>query len=124
MKKISASVSHHEFEVAELRADRELSVRYLKAALKALDDPDSRDAGLLALRAIDEAHDGLADLTAEAGIGSEAMDKACLHMNLERQLAFYDRKRFGGEAMVTDGAVGQEFGRRAARNQQAGGYEK
>jgi hypothetical protein len=32
MKKISAAVSHHERELAELPADRELAVEYLKAA--------------------------------------------------------------------------------------------
>lgn len=31
-RKIAAAVSHHDREVAELRADRELAVEYLKAA--------------------------------------------------------------------------------------------
>ena len=33
------AVSHHAAEVAELRADRQLAVEYLKAALESLDDP-------------------------------------------------------------------------------------
>ena len=49
-KKVSAAVFHHEREVAELRADRELAVEYLKAAMESLDDPDNRAAGFLGLR--------------------------------------------------------------------------
>ncbi|WP_296806102.1 hypothetical protein [Thiocapsa sp.] len=55
-------VSHHEREIAELRADRELAVAYLKAAMESLDDPDERAAGLLALRTVAEAH-GLPKVT-------------------------------------------------------------
>ena len=39
-RKMAAAVSHHDREVAELRADRELAVEYLKAAMESLDDPD------------------------------------------------------------------------------------
>ena len=46
-KKVAAAVSHHDREVAELRADRELAVEYLKAAMESLDDPDNRDASAL-----------------------------------------------------------------------------
>ena len=67
-KKIKAVVPHHEREVAELRADRELAVEYLKAAMESLDDPDDRAAGLLALRTIAEAYGGLGAVAAEAGI--------------------------------------------------------
>ena len=49
-RKRAAAVSHHAIEVDELRADRELAVEYLKAAMESLDDPDDRAAGLLALR--------------------------------------------------------------------------
>ena len=42
--------------VAELRADRELAVAYLKAAMESLDNPDDRTAGLLALRTVAEAY--------------------------------------------------------------------
>ena len=48
MSKLKGAVSHHAAEVAELRADRQLAVEYLKAALESLDDPDDRAAGLLA----------------------------------------------------------------------------
>lgn len=72
-KKIKAAVSHHEREVAELRADRELAVEYLKAAMESLDDPDNRAAGLLALRAVAEAYGGLGVVAAEAGISRESL---------------------------------------------------
>ena len=45
-KRISAATPHHEREVEELRADHELAVEYLKAAMESLDDPDARAAGL------------------------------------------------------------------------------
>lgn len=72
-KKIKAAVSHHELEVAELRADRELAVEYLKSAMESLDDPDDRAAGLLALRTIAEAYGGLGAVAAEAGISRESL---------------------------------------------------
>jgi probable addiction module antidote protein len=72
-KKIKAAVSHHELEVAELRADRELAIEYLKAAMESLDDPDDRAAGLLALRTVAEAYGGLGAVAAEAGISRESL---------------------------------------------------
>lgn len=75
-KKIVAAISHHEREVAELRADRELAVEYLKAAMESLDDPDDRAAGLLALRTVAEAYGGLGAVAAEAGISREALYRA------------------------------------------------
>ncbi len=72
-KKVAAAVSHHEREVAELRADRELAVQYLKAAMESLDDPDDRAAGLLALRTVAEAYGGLGVVAAEAGISRESL---------------------------------------------------
>ena len=72
-KKIKAAVSHHEREVAELRADRELAVEYLKAAMESLDNPDDRAAGLLALRTVAEAYGGLGAVAAEAGISRESL---------------------------------------------------
>ena len=56
MNKIKAAVSHHEREIAELRANPLLAIEYLKAALESLDSPDDRPAALLALRAISEAY--------------------------------------------------------------------
>lgn len=75
-KKIVAAISHHEREVAELRADRELAVEYLKAAMESLDDPNDRAAGLLALRTVAEAYGGLGAVAAEAGISREALYRA------------------------------------------------
>lgn len=73
MNKLKGVVSHHEAEVAELRADRELAVQYLKAAMKSLDDPDDRSAGLLALRTVAEAYGGLGAVAAQAGISRESL---------------------------------------------------
>jgi probable addiction module antidote protein len=73
MSKLKGAVSHHEKEVAELRADRELAVEYLKAAMEALGDPDARDGGLLALRTVAEAYGGLGAVAAEAGISRESL---------------------------------------------------
>lgn len=72
-KKIKAAILHHEREVEELRADRELAVEYLKAAMESLDDPDDRAAGLLALRTVAEAYGGLGAVAAEAGISRESL---------------------------------------------------
>ena len=72
-KKIKAAVSHHVREVAELRADHELAVEYLKAAMESLDDPEDRAAGLLALRTVAEAYGGLGAIAAEAGISRESL---------------------------------------------------
>jgi probable addiction module antidote protein len=69
-------VSHHEAEVAELRADRELAVEYLKAAMESLDNPDDRAGGLLALRTVAEAYGGLGAAATEAGISRESLYRA------------------------------------------------
>lgn len=74
MKKVwQASVSHTEETIKELRADHELAVAYLKAAMEELDDPDNRAAGLLALRDIADAYGGLGVVAADAGISREAL---------------------------------------------------
>ena len=73
MSKLKAVVSHHEAEVAELRADRELAVAYLKAAMESLDNPDERAAGLLALRTVAEAYGGLGAVAIEAGVNRETL---------------------------------------------------
>ena len=72
-RKARAAVSHHEREVEELRADRELAVEYLKAAMESLDDPDNRAGALLALRTVAEAYGGLGAVAAEAGISRESL---------------------------------------------------
>ncbi len=74
--KPKGAVSHHEREVSELRADHELAVEYLKAAMSALDDPEDRGACLLALRAVAEAYGGLGLVAAEAGISRESLYRA------------------------------------------------
>lgn len=72
-KKRVGAVSHHAAEVVELRADRDLAVEYLKAAMESLDNPDDRAAGLLALRTVAEAYGGLGAVATEAGISREAL---------------------------------------------------
>jgi probable addiction module antidote protein len=72
-KKPKAAVSHQEREVDELRADHELAVEYLKAAMESLDNPDDRAAGLLALRTVAEAYGGLGAVAADAGISRESL---------------------------------------------------
>jgi probable addiction module antidote protein len=73
MSKLKGAVSHHEREIAELSADRELAVAHLKAAMESLDNPDDRAAGLLALRTVAEAYGGLTAVAAEAGISRESL---------------------------------------------------
>ena len=76
MKKLKASRSHREAEIAELAASRELAAEYLKAALESLDDPKDRAAGLLALRRVAEAYGGLGAVAAAAGISRESLYRA------------------------------------------------
>ncbi len=76
VKRRKGAVSHHEAEVAELRADRELAVEYLKAAMESLDDPEDRSGGLLALRTVAEAYGGLGAVAAQAGISRESLYRA------------------------------------------------
>jgi probable addiction module antidote protein len=76
MSKPRGVVSHHDREVEELRADRELAVEYLRAAMASLDDPEDRGACLLALRTVAEAYGGLGQVAAEAGISRESLYRA------------------------------------------------
>jgi probable addiction module antidote protein len=76
MTDIKGAVSHREREIAELRADRELAVEYLRAAMASLDDPNDRGAGLLALRTVAEAYGGLGAVASEAGLSREALYRA------------------------------------------------
>ncbi len=75
-RKYAASVSDTEATIAELRADREFAVGYLKAALEELDDPNHRAVGLLALRDVAAAYGGVAAVAQEAGITREALYRA------------------------------------------------
>ena len=72
-RKRVASASHHALEIEELRADRELAVEYLKAAMESLDDPEDRAAGLIALRTVAEAYGGLAAVARAAGVSRESL---------------------------------------------------
>ena len=76
MTELKGVVSHHEREVAELRADRELAVEYLKAAMAELDNAEDRGTCLLALRTVAEAYGGLGLVAAEAGISRESLYRA------------------------------------------------
>ena len=69
------AVSHHEAELAELRADRELAVEYLKAAMLAMDNQQECAGGLLALRTVAEAYGGFEVLASEVGISRETLSK-------------------------------------------------
>ena len=68
MSKLIGVGSYHEWEVEELRKDREFAVEYLKAAMEALDNPEERAGGLIMLRAAAEAYGGLGAVAAQAGI--------------------------------------------------------
>jgi probable addiction module antidote protein len=76
MKKLVGVGSYHEWEVEELRKDREFAVEYLKAALESLDNPDERGGGLIMLRAVAEAYGGLGVVAAQAGISRESLYRA------------------------------------------------
>jgi probable addiction module antidote protein len=73
MKKLVGVVSHHEWEVKELRKDPEFAVEYLKVALESLDDPDDRGVSLIMLRALAEAYGGLGAVASKAGISRESL---------------------------------------------------
>jgi probable addiction module antidote protein len=75
-KSIVGAISHHDREIEELRADRELALEYLKTAMESLDDPNDRAAGLLALRTIAEAYGGLGMIATQAGISRESLYRA------------------------------------------------
>jgi len=75
-RKRTASVSHVEATIAELRADRAFAVEYLKSALEELQSPNHRAVGLLALRDVAEAYGGLATVAQQAGITREALYRA------------------------------------------------
>ena len=73
MKKLVGVASYHEWEVEELRRDREFAVEYLKAALESLEDPEERGASLLMLRALAEAYGGMGNVAARAGLSRESL---------------------------------------------------
>jgi probable addiction module antidote protein len=73
MKELVGVVSHHEWEVKELRRDPEFAVEYLKVALESLDNPEDRGLSLIMLRALAEAYGGLGAVAAKAGISRESL---------------------------------------------------
>jgi len=76
MSKLVGVGSYHEWEVQELRRDREFAIGYLQAAMEALDNPEERAGGLIALRAVAEAYGGLGAVAAQAGISRESLYRA------------------------------------------------
>ena len=73
MKKLVGVSSYHDWEVNELRADREFAVEYLKVALESLDNPEERGASLRMLRALAEAYGGIGAVAKQAGISRESL---------------------------------------------------
>jgi len=77
MTKLKGVVSHHEREVAELRADRELAVEYLKAAMAALDIPRDRCRDFAARHSMRDSARGFLDNVAAAiGLRANAFQAA------------------------------------------------
>src|SRR5271157_2491522 len=76
MSKLVGVGSYHEWEVKELREDREFAVGYLQAAMEALDNPEERAGGLIMLRAVAEAYGGVGAVAAKAGISRESLYRA------------------------------------------------
>jgi probable addiction module antidote protein len=76
MSKLVGVGSYHEWEVEELRKDREFAIGYLKAAMEALDNPNERAGGLIMLRAVAEAYGGVGAVAAKAGISRESLYRA------------------------------------------------
>jgi probable addiction module antidote protein len=76
MSKLVGIRSYDEWEIQELRKDREFAVEYLMAAMEALDNPEERAGGLLALRSVAEAYGGLGAVAAQAGISRESLYRA------------------------------------------------
>jgi probable addiction module antidote protein len=76
MKELVGVVSHHEWEVQELREDRAFAVEYAKIAVEGLNNPEERSGSLLSLRAVAEAYSGLGAVAAQAGISRESLYRA------------------------------------------------
>lgn len=82
MSDFFASVSHHECEVMELRADRELAVEYMKIAIQALGNPDEYAAASRVLQVLAEAYGGLESLRLDAGINGSDWRRATMALAL------------------------------------------
>ena len=73
MTKLVGAGSYRDWEIEELRRDREFASEYLKAALESLHNPDERAGALLCLRSLAEAYGGLGAIAAKAGLSREAL---------------------------------------------------
>jgi probable addiction module antidote protein len=73
MKEYAAGIPYHEWEVQQLRKDREFAIEYLKGALESLNDPEDRGVSLIMLRALAEAYGGVGTIAKEAGISRESL---------------------------------------------------
>lgn len=71
-----ASVSHHDKLIQELRDDPDFASAYLAAALDEAEEPGGREALLLALRQLTEAHGGMTQLAEQTGMRREALYRA------------------------------------------------
>lgn len=71
MGTIGAAVSHDQREIAELQADRELGMEYLKIAMEELENPEERAGALLALCARSKAYGGLSAVITEAKVSGK-----------------------------------------------------
>jgi probable addiction module antidote protein len=72
-KKLVGVGSYHEWEVKELRRDKEFAIGCLQLSMESLTNPEERAGALLSLRAIAEAYGGLGKIAAEAGISRESL---------------------------------------------------
>ena len=93
MKKLVGAVSHHEWEVKELRKDPEFAVEYLKLALESLDDPEDRGVSLVMLRALAEAYGGLGAVAAKAGVSRESLYRSLSPKGKNERMALSTRRR-------------------------------
>ena len=66
VRKLVGVASHHEWEVQELREDREFAIEYAKVAIEGLNNPEERGGSLLSLGAV----------AAQAGISRESLYRA------------------------------------------------
>jgi DNA-binding phage protein len=76
MNAVRGTISHHECEIQELRADRRFAVEYAKAAVESLNDTEDRPTGLIMLRALAEAYGGLGAIAAKVGMSRTTLRRS------------------------------------------------
>jgi probable addiction module antidote protein len=74
--KLVGALSHHEWEVSQLRCDTALGVEYARITVESLNNPDEREGALLSLRGIAEAYGCPDTIAKEAGISRESLYRA------------------------------------------------